>query len=129
MVVDHDREHVGRRTVGAEQDEIVELGIGDADLALDEVVDDGLAFLGRLDADDEGLALLLGAAFAGPPLAVDAEGAALGLGCLAARGELLLRQIAAIGRTARDQVVRDLGVALFKLRLEIGIAVAFNTEP
>ena len=30
MVVDHHREHVGRRAVGAQQDEIVELGIGDA---------------------------------------------------------------------------------------------------
>ena len=31
VIVDHDREHVGRRAVRAQQDEIVELGIVDGD--------------------------------------------------------------------------------------------------
>ena len=43
MVVDHHRQHVGRRAVRAEQDEIVDLGIGDGDAALDQVVDRRLA--------------------------------------------------------------------------------------
>ena len=59
MIVDHDRQHVGRRAVRAQQDEIVDLGIGDGDPALDQVVDRGFAFARRLDADDVGLAVLL----------------------------------------------------------------------
>ena len=55
VVVDHHREHVGRRAVGAEQDEIVELGVLDRDPALDLVVDHRLALARRLEADDEGL--------------------------------------------------------------------------
>jgi hypothetical protein len=31
VIVDHDREHIGRRAVRAEQDEIVELGVLDGD--------------------------------------------------------------------------------------------------
>ena len=52
MIVDHHREHIGRRAVRAEQDEIVELGVLDGDPALDLVVDRRLALLRRLEADD-----------------------------------------------------------------------------
>jgi hypothetical protein len=60
VIVDHHRQHVGRRAVGAEQDEIVELGVLDGDPALDLVVDRRLALARRLEADDEGLVPLLG---------------------------------------------------------------------
>ena len=59
MVVDHHRQHVGRRAVGAQQDEIVELGVLDRDPALDQVVDHRLALARGLEADDEGRAGLL----------------------------------------------------------------------
>ena len=50
-VVDHDREHVGGRAVGAQQHHVVELRVGDPHGALDEVVDDGLALLRRPQPD------------------------------------------------------------------------------
>ncbi len=59
VIVDHHREHVGRRAVGAQQDEIVELGVLDGDAALDLVVDHRLALARRLEADDERLVALL----------------------------------------------------------------------
>jgi hypothetical protein len=56
VIVDHDRQHVGRRAVGAQQDEIVELGVADRDAALDQIVDHRLAFARGLDPHDEGRA-------------------------------------------------------------------------
>ena len=57
------------------------------------------------------------------------NGRALGLRRLAPRGEFFLRQIAAIGRAALDEVVRDFGMARLELRLVIGLAVALDAEP
>ena len=54
VVVDHHRQHVGRGAVRPQQDEIVELGIGDRDAALDEVLDHGFALAWGLQANDEG---------------------------------------------------------------------------
>ena len=54
VVVDDHGEHVGRRAVGAQDDEIVEVAVGEGDAALDPVLDDRLAVLRRLDADDRG---------------------------------------------------------------------------
>ena len=128
MVVDDHREHVGRGAVGAQQDEIVELGIGDRDAALDEVLDHRLAVARRLQADDERRAFRPGVA-AVAPLALEPERPPLGLGLLAPRLQLLGRQIAAIGGAALDQLVGDLGVARLELRLEIGVAVPVEAEP
>ena len=46
VVVDHDRQHVGRRAVGAQQDEVVEILVLPDDAALHLVLDDGLALCG-----------------------------------------------------------------------------------
>ena len=127
MVVDHHRQHVSRRAVRTEQDEIVQLGIGHGHPALHEVVDRRFALPGRLDANDKGRAL--GPVGAVTPFAVDAERAALGLRLFAASGQFFRCQEAAVGRPALDQLMGDLGVALLELRLEIGIAVAADTEP
>ena len=43
VVVDHDREHVGRRAVGAQQHEVVEVLVLPDDAALDLILDHGLA--------------------------------------------------------------------------------------
>ena len=63
------------------------------------------------------------------PRAVDAERAALGLGLLALRGELLLRHVAAIGVAALEQLVRHFGVPRPELRLVIFVAVPIEAEP
>ena len=54
VIVDHHRQHVGRGAVRPQQDEIVELGIGHRDPALDEVLDHRFALARGLQADDEG---------------------------------------------------------------------------
>ena len=46
VIVDDDREIVGRRAVGAQDDQIVELRIGDRDLALHVVADHRRAVCG-----------------------------------------------------------------------------------
>ena len=51
VVVDDDGEHVGRRAVGAQDDEIVEVLVGEGDAALHAILDHGLAVARRLDAD------------------------------------------------------------------------------
>ena len=88
VIVDHHREHVGRRAVGAQQDEIVELGILDRDFALDLVLDHRLAFARGLDANDG--RLIGGPVVAVAPRAVDPERLAFGLGLFALRGQFLL---------------------------------------
>ena len=52
VIVDHHRKHVGRRSIRAEQDEIVDLGILDGDPTLHLVVDNGLALAGSFKAND-----------------------------------------------------------------------------
>jgi hypothetical protein len=75
QVIDHDAEVVGRHAVGAQQDEIVELGVGKRDRAFDEIVPASLALLRRAKADDRGLILGRGLAFRalGTPAAVIAR--------------------------------------------------------
>lgn len=109
LAVDDDAEHIGRRTVAAEQDEIVEFGILDGDRALDAVVDRHLTVLRRAQADDVRDRRVAVVAVA--PRAADAERNALFLRLGAHRGEFVLRQVAAIGLALRKQVVRDLGMA------------------
>ena len=52
VIVDDDGEHVSRGAVGAQQHEIVEVLVGKDDAPLHGIVDDRLAFLRRLEADD-----------------------------------------------------------------------------
>ena len=51
VIVDDHRQVVGRRPVGAQQDQIVEFGILDGDLALHQVMDRRRAVLRRAQAD------------------------------------------------------------------------------
>jgi len=51
VIVDDDREHVGRRPVRAQQHEIVDVLVGKHDAPLHGVVDDGLALARRLEPD------------------------------------------------------------------------------
>ena len=83
VIVDDDREHVGRRAVRAEQDQVVELAVAHRDPALDAIVDHRLALARRLEPDDEGR---VGAASRRrvAPAAVDA-GRAGARACAAAR--------------------------------------------
>ena len=129
MIVDHHRQHVGRGAVRPQQHEIVELGIGDRDPALDEILDHGLALAWGLEANHEGHVFGGSSGIAIAPFALDPERPALGLGFFAPRGQLFGGEIAAIGRAALDQLVRNFRVARLELRLEIGLAVTADPEP
>ena len=52
VVVDHDREIIGRAAVGPQDDQIVELGVRDSDGALNPIANCRGAFLRRLQPDD-----------------------------------------------------------------------------
>ena len=52
VVVDDDREIVGRASVGPQDDQIIEFAMGDLDFALHMVADCGGALLRRFEPDD-----------------------------------------------------------------------------
>ena len=88
VVVDHDRQIIGRRAVAAQDDEIVEVLVGEDDAALHPVLDHRLALARRLEADrghDAGRRLCQVAV---APGAVIAGRAAFGARPLAHGGEL-----------------------------------------
>src|SRR5690606_21090564 len=126
VVVHHDRQHVGRCAVRAEQDEIVDLGVLDRDAALDAVFDHGLALARGLEADDEGAFALFGGI---APWAFDPERAALGLRAFALRGELFLAHPALVGVAAGEEFVRHFGVTSPELRLVVFVAIPIEAEP
>ena len=127
-VVDDDREVVGRRAVGALDDEIVELGVVDDDLALDRVVDDD-APVERVPEADDGLAPVGRDVGAVAPRAVVAGLPALGARPLAHRVDLLGRRPAAVGVTVVEQPLHDLAVAIEALGLEERPLVVLEAEP
>ena len=90
VIVDHHRQHVGRRSVRSQQHEIVQLDILHGHPALNLVVDDRLAFARCLQADDERPVALVFRDLA--PRALYAEWLALGAGALALLGQFFLRQ-------------------------------------
>ena len=129
VIVDDDRQHVGRRAVGAQQNEIVEILVLEDDASLHGVLDDRLAVLGRLDAHDIGRAggRLGGVAIA--PAAVVAPGALFRLGLLAHLLEFLRGGVAAIGAALRQQRFGDLGMARGARGLVDDLAVPIEAEP
>ncbi len=85
MVVDDDGEVVSRRAVGAQDDEIIELLIGDRDAPLHAILDHRLTGLRRLQANDRRDPGRGGLGIAIAPAAVITDRAALGAGFLAHR--------------------------------------------
>ena len=129
VVVDHDRVHVGRRAVGAQQDHVVELGVLDLDLALHGVLDHGLAVLRRLQPDHRRHARRRVLRIAIAPAAVIAHrhaGAALGVAHLL---ELLGRGVAVVGLALGQHLLGHLGVARRALELVDDVAVPIEAEP
>ena len=129
MIIDHDGQHIGRRAIGTQEDEIIKLGVLDGDLALHDVGDGGRARLRRLDAHDIG-------GVSGPcirpgiaPFGNDTERALFSLRCGAARGQLVLGQVAAIGMARFKQLMRDGGVSFRAGKLEHRRLVAIKAQP
>ena len=129
MIVDHHRQHVGRGAVGAQQDEVVEPVVGDPDLALDPVIDDGLAVLRHLDTHDRLHVGGRASRVAVAPATVVEPGPALGARAPAHLLQLLLRAEAAVGFAVRQEPLRHLGVAVQTRGLELHLAVPVQLEP
>jgi hypothetical protein len=115
VVVDHHREVVDGRAVGAGDHEVVLERVLELRLAPDDVDDRGDAFVGRTEADRAG-ALVFAAEAA---LAV---GLLEGLDVLRPRG-------GAVGAAGREQLLDHLGVAVGPLGLEDRLAVPVDSEP
>jgi hypothetical protein len=129
VVVHHDRVLVGGRAVPAQDDHVVELGVRHAHDALDEVVDDRLAFARRLETDGGRNAgrRLRGIAVA--PTSVVAGRPSLGERFLAHGGELFGRAEAEIGVAGGEQRARYLLVAGCAGGLEVRGLVGAEVEP
>ncbi len=116
VVVDDHGEHVGRRAVGAQQHEIVEVLVLPDHAALHLVLDRGLAGERRLEPDDRldpGRRLRRVAVAPAPVVEL---GAALAARLLPHLLELVRRRVAAVGAAGRQQFLDDLAVARGRAR-------------
>ena len=129
VVVDDDCQHIGRRTVGAQQDHVVELGVVDFHLALDGVMHDRLAGLRRLQPDHRLHARWRVLRIAVAPTPVVADGLAGGFLGRAHLLEFLRRGVAIVGVADSEHPVRHLGVPRGAGKLEDDIAIPLHTEP
>ena len=133
VIVHHHGQHIGGVAVRAQQHEVVEVLVGEHDAALDLVVDDGLAGLGRLEADHGleparlGLRSLRVAQIA--PAAIIAGREFQGAGLLAHLLQLLLGGVAAISHAPRQQLACDLAMALDARILIDRIPIPIEPEP
>ncbi len=129
VIIDHDRQHIGRVAVGAQQHEIIELLVGEYDLALHLVVDDGLALLPGAQSDDGGDAGRGLGRVPVAPAAVIAHRAPFRSRLLAHLLELLGAGVAAIGGATREHFVHGLAVAPGATELAYRLAIPVETEP
>ena len=129
VVVDHHREHVGGRAVGAQQHHVVEGTVVDIDITLYQIRYDRPPRLRCPKADDRvdaGRRLRL---IAVAPATVVKRGPACGA-CLGAHGlQLLRRAIAPVGRAGGEEVVRARSVAFPPRELVHDFAVPIEAEP
>ena len=129
VIVDHNREHVGRVAVRAQEQEIVEVLVGEHDLALHLVVDDCLALLPGAQPDDGGDAGGRLRRIAVAPAAVVAHRAALEPRLLAHLVELLGARVAAVGGAARQHLIDHLAMTPGAAELAHRLAVPMQAEP
>ncbi len=129
VIVDHDGEHIGRRAVGAQQHEIVEVLVLPDDAALDLILDHGLAGLRRLEPDRRLDAGRRFARIAVAPASVIELGAALAARRLAHLRQFLGAGVAAIGVARGQQRLGDLAMPRRARELIDGLAVPVEAEP
>ena len=121
--------HVGRRAVGAQDDEIVEILVRERHAPLHVVLDDRLALARRLDADDRSDPGGRLRRVAVAPAPVIAREAARRLGLLPHRRELLGRLVGVIGLAAAHELLGHLAMPRGAGELEERLAVPIEPEP
>ena len=129
VIVDHDRQIIGRRAVGAQEDQIVEFGVRHRDLALHEVPDRCFSFLRCFEADHRGDPLRRLGRIAVAPGPVVAHRAFFGAGFVAHRLEFGRRTIAVIGAAGGEQLAGAFGVARGARGLVHDLAIPAEAEP
>ena len=129
VVVDHDREHVGRGLVGAQQHQVVEVLVLPDHATLDLILDDGLALGRRLEADDRLDAGRRLFRIAVAPAAVVELRASFAPRGFAHFCELLGTRVTVIGFAGGKQRFRDLAVARGAGELRDRLAVPVEAEP
>jgi hypothetical protein len=129
VVVDDDGEIVGRRTVGAQDDEVVEILVLDHDAALDEIVDHRFAAVGGAKPDGIGPVLRGFGGIAVAPRALVAQRATFGEGAGANGLEFLRRAVAAVGIAGGNQGLDNRAVAVGAGILRYRLALPVEAEP
>ena len=129
MIVDDDGQHVGRRFIAPQQHHVVELAVRHPDGTLHGILDDGLAFAGRLEADDRLDAGRRIAGIAVAPAPVIEHPATFRLGPLAHLRELFLGGVTAIGLSFVEQAMRRLDMAGATRELAHRLIVPVEPEP
>ena len=129
VVVDDDRQHVGRGSVGAQHDQVVHFTVGDRDLALDGILQHRFAVLRRAEANHGIYIRRCVRRIAIAPGAVISHGSFFGLCPFAHFRQFFRRAVAAIGVTPLEQFLDngDMTVALRKL--VDGVLVGAQPQP
>ena len=129
VVVHHHGVEVGGRAVRAEDDHVVELGVGDADGALHKVFHDRLAIARGAQADRGSHTWRRLGGVEVAPAAIIAGRAAFGLRALAHVAKVLGAGIAFVGGAGGEHGVRDLDMAGFAGGLEDRRRIRVQAEP
>jgi len=129
VVIDHDREVVDRASVGANQDQVVQVFVAPDHPALNLILNDGFALEARAQADDGLHARRCLTTIAVTPTPVVEPRAAFGTRLLPHLLQLLRARIAVVGMPAGQQLRGDLPVALGACKLGNGLAVPGQPKP
>ena len=129
VVVDHHRQHVGRRAVAPQQDHVVQVGIGHGDAALDQILDHRLALARRLEPDDRVDAGRRVGRIPVAPAAVVTHRPAVGARLLAHRLQFFGRGVAAVGVSGGQQLLGHLAMPVGPRELGHRLAVPVQTQP
>src|SRR5215831_3839880 len=110
MVVDDDRQHIGRRTVGPEQNEVVEIFILPCNASLHLILNDGFAGQWSLKPDHwvNTCRYVLGIAVTAAPVVEPCE--ALRARFFSHRGEFVGAAVTTIRVSGSEQLLGDLAV-------------------
>ena len=129
VIIDHYRVLVDRRSVAAQDDPVIEFGVGDPNGALNKVLDNGFALARRFQSNggfDPRRSL---ARVAIPPVSIVSGWTALGDRLLPHLLQFLGGAVAVVGVSAGEQFTRDLGVTRDAGRLKNGLLVAGQAQP
>ncbi len=129
VIVDDNGVHVGRRTIGTQDDEIIEIFIRETNVTLHGILYDGFSVLWRLDSNNRFYASRRFRWIAITPTAIIAWWAALCACLFAHRFQFFSCGIAVIGLTKSHQLFSDFTMTRRALELGNCLAVPVKAKP